>query len=242
MDFHAPLELARLERRYKRFLADVTLADGRALTAHCANPGAMIGLAEPGMQVGLLPAKNPKSKLSHSWELCHADGDWVGINTGRPNRLVEEALQADIIPELSGYSLHRREVKYGEHSRIDLLLEEPEQPACYVEIKNVHLMRKPGLAEFPESVTARGAKHLDKLTAMVGLGHRAVMLFVVQRNDCKSLTLASDLDPNYARAFDRACTAGVEILCYTCSVSTTDITIDRRLPLEWQNAEKDEKR
>jgi sugar fermentation stimulation protein A len=234
MNFHAPLELARLERRYKRFLADVTLADGRALTAHCANPGAMLGLAEPGMQIGLLPARNPKAKLPYSWELCHADGDWVGINTGRPNRLVEEALQADVIPELSGYATHRREVKYGENSRIDLLLEAPNRQACYVEIKNVHLMRHKSLAEFPDSVTARGAKHLDELAAMIALGYRAVMLFVVQRNDCARLSLADDIDRTYANAMARAISAGIEVLCYSCQVRTSGISVDRRLPFVWQ--------
>jgi sugar fermentation stimulation protein A len=234
MNFHAPLELARLERRYKRFLADVTLADGRALTAHCANPGAMLGLAEPGMQIGLLPASNPKAKLPYSWELCHADGDWVGINTGRPNRLVEEALQADVIPELSGYATHRREVKYGENSRIDLLLEAPNRQACYVEIKNVHLMRHKSLAEFPDSVTARGAKHLDELAAMIALGYRAVMLFVVQRNDCARLSLADDIDRTYANAMARAISAGIEVLCYSCQVRTSGISVDRRLPFVWQ--------
>ena len=234
MIFHAPLELARLERRYKRFLADVTLADGRAVTAHCANPGAMLGLAEPGMTIGLLPARNPKAKLPYSWELCHADGDWVGINTGRPNRLVEEALSGDAIPELSGYETHRREVKYGENSRIDLLLETSDRPQCYVEVKNVHLMRRPGVAEFPDSVTARGAKHLDELAAMVSLGYRAVMLFVVQRNDCASLTLAHDIDPKYSEAMSRAVSAGVQVLCYSCHVGVTEISINRRLPFDWQ--------
>lgn len=239
MQFHAPMQPAVLVRRYKRFLADVTLADGRALTAHCANPGAMLGLAEPGMRIGLLPAKNPKAKLSHSWELCHADGDWVGINTGRPNRLVEEALTANAIPELTGYSSHRREVKYGQNSRIDVLLEEPGRAPLYLEVKNVHLMRRPGFAEFPDSVTARGAKHLDELAEMVRLGHDAAMFFVVQRNDCQALTLAADIDANYAAAMQRALAAGVRILCYSSRISTTEIVIERRLPFVWQGVEKD---
>lgn len=229
MKLEAPLEHARLIKRYKRFLADVTLADGREVTAHCPNPGAMTGLAEPGMRVGLLPAPNPKAKLPYRWELVHADGGWVGINTNRPNKLAEEAVLAGIIPELAGYQNLRREVKYGENSRIDLLLETPDRPACYVEIKNVHLMRTPGLAEFPDSVTARGAKHLGKLANMVASGNRAVMFFIVQRTDCATMSLAQDIDPNYAKAMSEARAAGVEVICYKCAIDEMNIGVTQPL-------------
>lgn len=229
MKLEAPIERARLIKRYKRFLADVTLADGRELTAHCPNPGAMTGLAEPGMTVGLLPAANPKAKLPYRWELCHADGGWVGINTGRPNKLAEEAVNAGIIPELAGYETLRREVKYGENSRIDLLLEDAARPPCYVEIKNVHLMRTPGLAEFPDSVTARGAKHLGELAQVVSQGMRAVMLFIVQRSDCTTMSLAQDIDPKYAKAMAEARAAGVEVICYKCAVTEENISVTQPL-------------
>lgn len=225
MQLEAPIERARLIKRYKRFLADVTLADGREVTAHCPNPGAMTGLAAPGMTIGLLPAANPKAKLPYRWELSHADGGWVGINTGRPNRLAEEAIQAGAILQLTGYDSIRREVKYGQASRIDLLLEGAGRPPCYVEVKNVHLMRQPGLAEFPDSITARGAKHLGELAAMAAEGHRAVMLFIVQRSDCATMSLAADIDPAYAKAMMEARAAGVEVICCQCAIDETSISV-----------------
>jgi len=231
MQLEAPILPARLVQRYKRFLADVTLADGREVTAHCPNPGAMTGLAEPGMTIGLLPADNPKAKLPFRWELTCADNGWVGINTGRPNRLAEEAIGAGVIAEVQGYTHLRREVKYGTGSRVDLLLEAPERPSCFVEVKNVHLMRTPGLAEFPDSVTARGAKHLSELSAMVQDGMRAVMLFVVQRQDCEAMSLARDIDPNYASAMAEASASGVEVICYSCTVSEKAITVTQPLAI-----------
>jgi len=232
MKFEASLRPARLKQRYKRFLADAILADGSEVTVHCPNPGAMLGLAAPGSQIGLLPARNPKAKLAWSWELSHADGDWVGINTGRPNRLAEEAIRAGLIEPLQGYDTTRREVRYARNSRIDLLLSRcDDAPDCYVEVKNVHLMRTPGLAEFPDSVTARGAKHLGALAAMVESGRRAVMLFIVQRNDCATMALADDIDPNYAGAMAAARRVGVEVTCYGCRVTAYGIAVDR--PLAW---------
>ncbi|MBT5413503.1 MAG: DNA/RNA nuclease SfsA, partial [Rhodospirillaceae bacterium] len=163
MRFEAPLLRGTLIRRYKRFLTDVTLEDGRAVTAHCPNPGAMLGLTAPGSTVWLSPASNPARKLKFTWELIEADGTIVGINTGRPNALAEEAILAGRVPGLEGYARLRREVKYGRNSRIDILLEDDDRPPCYVEVKNVHFVREAGVAEFPDSVTARGAKHLDEL-------------------------------------------------------------------------------
>ena len=229
MQLEAPIQHATLIRRYKRFLADVTLANGREVTAHCPNPGAMTGLAVPGMTVGLLPAANPKAKLSYRWELTHADGDWVGINTGRPNKLAEEAILNERIPELTGYLKLRKEVKYGENSRVDIVLEKENGDACYVEVKNVHLRRSADLAEFPDSVTARGAKHLGDLSAVAQGGARAVMLFIVQRNDCTNFALAEEIDPQYADAMRLARTQGVEVLVYGCSVDETHITVTKTL-------------
>jgi sugar fermentation stimulation protein A len=232
MRFPAPLVRATLIRRYKRFLADVTLETGEMVTVHVANPGSMFGLTDPGNEVWLSPASNPARKLPWTWELVRVDGTLVGVNTGNPNVIVAEAVAAGAIPELVGYPMRRREVKYGKNSRIDLLLEADNRPVCFVEVKNVHWTRD-GQACFPDCVTARGAKHLEELSAMVRTGARAVMLFLIQRDDCPSFTLAEDIDPAYAAAFDRATAAGVETLCYACRMSPTGILLERRVALDW---------
>ena len=230
MRFPVPLTEARLIRRYKRFLADVELAGGDMLTVHCANPGAMTGLTDPGMRVWLSKSDVTTRKLPFSWELVEADDTLVGINTGHPNRLVAEAIAAGGIAELAGYGRLSREVRYGRNSRIDILLGGEGQTDTYVEVKNVHLSRRQGLAEFPDSVTARGAKHLAELADMVTAGHRAVMLFLVQRADATRFALARDVDPAYGAAFDRARAAGVEMLVYRCHVTPEEIAVTTRLP------------
>src|SRR5881392_2912360 len=184
MRFPSPLVPATLVKRYKRFLADVLLPSGETITVHCANPGAMTGLNVPGARIWLSKSGNPERKLAHSWELIEVDLgagiELVGINTAHPNALAAEAIAGGLIPELGGYASLRREVKYGKNSRVDFLLETPARPPCYVEIKNVHLMREAGLAEFPDAVTKRGAKHLAELGGMAAVGARAVMLFLIQ--------------------------------------------------------------
>ena len=230
MRFPDPLERGTLIRRYKRFLADVRLADGREITAHVANPGGMIGLADPGIEVWLSPARNPARKLRWSWELARIDGKLVGVNTAWPNTIAAEAIDAGAVVELTGYENLRREVKYGRNSRIDLLLEAPDRPPCYVEVKNVHLKRDHG-AEFPDAVTARGTKHLGELSAMVAGGSRAVMLYLVQREDCADFRIAGDIDPTYNAAFGEALDNGVEALCYACRLTTEGIELDAPLPI-----------
>ncbi|MCF6198259.1 MAG: DNA/RNA nuclease SfsA [Hyphomicrobiaceae bacterium] len=235
MNFAAPLISATLVKRYKRFLADVILENGDELTVHCANPGAMEGLNTPGIKVWLSKSDNPKRKLSHSWELAQVDsfGEkiMVGINTMHPNKLAFEAIQQGRIPELAGYNEIKKEVRYGENSRIDLLLSKTGADLCYVEVKNVHLLRQQGLAEFPDSVTKRGAKHLHELSNMVQEGHRAVMFYIVQRDDCQKFTIAGDKDPNYAKAFEKARQTGVEAIVYDCSLTPQKIEINHRLEL-----------
>ncbi len=236
MRFSAPLIRGRLVQRYKRFLADIVLESGEAVTATCPNSGSMIGLTEPGSIVWLSESDSPTRKYRHTWEMVEADlgqgPALVGINTSRPNALVAEAIGEGLVAGLDGYPDLRREVKYGQNSRIDILLDCAKRGRCYVEIKNVHMMRRAGLAEFPDSVTQRGAKHLLELADMVRAGHRAVMMFLIQRGDALRLDLARDIDPAYGEAFDVARAAGVEMLAYRCRLSPEEIVVDTAVPIE----------
>jgi sugar fermentation stimulation protein A len=232
MDFARTLIRGTLVRRYKRFLADVMLEDGRSVTAHCANPGAMLGLNVPGMGVWLEPTDGPGRKLGFSWRLVElGGGHFAGIDTGVPNRIVGEAFAAGAVPALAGYAAFRPEVAYGTRSRVDFLATGPGLRDAYVEVKNVHLRREGDWAEFPDSVTARGAKHLGELAGMVAAGHRAVMLYVVQRSDCGRMRLAGDLDPAYARAWAAARAGGVEAVAHGVEIGPAGIRLAGPLPI-----------
>ncbi|MEN3791704.1 DNA/RNA nuclease SfsA [Fulvimarina sp. MAC3] len=232
VDFPSPLLQARLLRRYKRFLADVVIDEtGEETTVHCPNPGAMMGLKEPGSRVWLSRSTNKARKLPLTLEIVEADGTLVGINTGLPNRLAEQAIGDEILPALSGLGLLRREVKYGINSRIDLLGEQTDGRLVYIEVKNVHLMREAGLAEFPDCVTTRGAKHLRELGDQVQAGHRAVMLYVIQRGDCDRVALAGDLDPGYMAAFAEARERGVEAYGVRCDITLNGIYPRTAIPV-----------
>jgi len=234
MRFGQALTKAKLIKRYKRFLADVEMADGSQVTVHVANPGAMTGLAEPGSDVWLSRSSNPGRKLPWSWELIGTEGGLACVNTAHPNQVAFEAVAAGAIPELTGYSEIRREVTYGTNSRIDLLLAGADRPTCYVEVKAVTL-KQGDAACFPDSVTARGTKHLGDLAERVRRGDRAAMLYLVQRGDCSLFRPADWIDPVYGAALRRAKAEGVETLCYACRLSLDGIEIDRALPLELGN-------
>ncbi len=235
MHFPSPLIPATLIRRYKRFLADVALPSGEETIVHVANPGAMTGLAAPGSRVFLSKSANAARKLPLSWELVEVDlgcgRELVGINTGNPNALVAEALRRDIIPELNEYRSVRREVRYGRNCRVDFLLEAEGRAPCYLEVKNVHMMRRAAFAEFPDCVTARGARHLDELAGMVAAGARAILLFVIQIGSAAKFSLARDIDPGYAVAFDRARAHGVEVLAWRCELNEHAIAIEAPVPI-----------
>lgn len=227
MIFNSPLVPARLISRYKRFLFDAELEDGTFITGSCPNTGSMRGLTDPGSRIWLSKhAISPTRKYAYRLELVEADGTIVGINTGMPNHLAEEAIRNGLIDTLSGYETLRREQKYGLNSRIDFLLSSDGRADAYVEVKNVHFMRQAGLAEFPDTATLRGTKHLQELGNMVAAGHRAVMLYLIQRQDCDRFRICSDLDPVYATAFQHAIQRGVEAYAVKCRISPLEIAVD----------------
>lgn len=232
MKFDPPLQPATLLKRYKRFLADVELETGELMTVHCANPGSMMGLKEEGARVWISDSQNPKRKLRYSWELVELPNDAMAcINTARPNHIVHDAIRANAIPELAGYESCRPEVKYGTGSRIDLLLEDKKKPPCYVEIKSVTLSREPGKAEFPDSTTARGTKHMEELARRAVDGDRAVVFFLVSRTKTDHFTPAEDIDPAYGAALRNAIASGVEAICYCCRIDPTEIVLDHPIPI-----------
>jgi sugar fermentation stimulation protein A len=226
-----PLLEGRLVRRYKRFLADIELDDGGVVTAHCANPGSMSTCALPGGRVWVSESDNPKRKLRFSWELARVGGQMVIINTARGNQLVADALARRRIPELAGDGAVKREVRVGERSRIDFMLGDGER-RTYVEVKSVTLDVGDRVAAFPDSVTTRGARHLEELIALREQGHRAVLLFCVCRSSVTEVRPADEIDPTYGETLRRAAANGVEVLAYGCSVGPRQIGIRRRLPVD----------
>jgi sugar fermentation stimulation protein A len=235
MLFTSPLIPGVLAKRYKRFLADVVLDSGEMVTVHVANPGAMTGLDRPFSRVWLTKSDNQMRKLAFTWELIEVELgsglELVGVNTSQPNTLVAEALDAGTIPELRNYVSIRREVKYGTNSRVDFLLEDPARRPCYVEVKNVHLMRQARLAEFPDSVTDRGTRHLEELSTIVASGSRAVAIYVIQIPSADRFAIARDIDPEYAEAFERARAKGVQVLAWNCTVNLGGIEMASPVPM-----------
>lgn len=243
-----PLIHGRLVSRYKRFFADLILDDGQAITAHCPNPGAMLGVKDAGQGAWVSWSDDPKRKLPYTLQCVEQGNALVGINTLLPNKLVAEALANDWIPELTGYATIKPEVKYAEASRVDFLLTHPDRPPCWLEVntcvehsqpsgrlwlevKNCHFSMTNGLAEFPDCKAERSTRHLADLAAQVAQGDRAAVLFVVQREDCDTFSACADHDPAFALALTRAADAGVDLLVYACAMGTEAITLSRRI--EW---------
>lgn len=227
MRFKSRLIRGALIQRYKRFLADVRLENGEIVTAHCTNTGSMMGCKEPGSSVYISRSDNLNRKLLYTWELIKTDGTWVGINTLHPNKLVPEAVQSGVIAELSGYLSIRREVKVSAHTRLDLCLEGPNGN-CFIEVKNVTLAMN-GTAAFPDAVSERGTKHLKELMRLKRQGHRAAIVFVIQRGDCSTFRPADEIDSEYGRWLRKAIKAGVEALPYRAKVTAREIVLTDRI-------------
>ena len=233
MQYPSPLQAATLIKRYKRFLADVTLSDGSEVTLHCANTGAMTGCGAPGDTIWYSTSDNPKRKYSRSWELTEtASGDMIGINSVRANVLAKTAIEADHIETLQGYQQLRTEVKYGnENSRIDILLSDPERGDCYIEVKSASLLED-GIGYFPDTTSLRGQKHLRELIAVKQSGHRAVLLFVAQHTGIKRLKPAKHLDKDYSDLVEQAIQQGVEVLAYSCGITSEQISLAEQISFD----------
>jgi len=229
MKFKEELIAGKLIKRYKRFLADVELADGTIVTAHCTNSGSMKSCLEDNARVYLTPVNDPKRKTKFTWEMIEIDNQWVGINTGNPNIIAYESIKNGLIPELSGYNLVKREVKFG-NSRFDVMAEN-SQEVCFVEVKNV-TYKKDKYALFPDAVTSRGLKHLNTLIEVKKSGRRAVMLYIIQRQDVEIFGPAEEIDPDYAKGLRDAIKNGVEVLAYQVMVSPEEIVLGKKLPIE----------
>ncbi|MEI6860507.1 MAG: DNA/RNA nuclease SfsA [Shewanella sp.] len=237
MEFSPPFQQGTLILRYKRFLTDIKLKDGSQVTIHCPNTGSMRNCLFEGGEIWFSVSDNLKRKYSRTWELAESDqGHLIGINTGRANQLAEEAIKAGVITELQGYSYLKREVKYGsENSRIDILLRDESTPSlmqdCYVEVKSCTLLEE-GQGYFPDAVTTRGQKHLRELMHMVTLGHRAVLLFVVQHTGIDSVKAAAHIDADYAQLLTKAHQSGVEVLAYCTEMSPNGSTLIKSCPVK----------
>ncbi len=237
MEFVPALREGILLKRYKRFLADIETDDGSVLTLHCPNTGSMLNCCEPGWRVWFSTSDNPRRKYSSTWEMVENDsGELIGINPGRANYLVEEALEAGIVRELRGYGNRRREVRFGEeNSRIDFLLERAEGNAareCYVEVKSVTLGLGGGQGVFPDAITTRGQKHLRELIEIKARGQRAVLLFCVQHSGIDEVAPADYIDADYGSLLRKAAGVGVELFAYKVMLSPQEIKIAHRVPVK----------
>jgi sugar fermentation stimulation protein A len=230
MKFPVKLQKMKLLKRYKRFLADVQqFPDRLTFTAHCPNPGSMKTLLDdPNTKVWVRPHEDARTRLPYTIEIIERYETLIGVNTMHPNKIAKEAIEEDKIQELSRYTTLKTEVKYGKNSRVDIVLQADDKPDAYVEVKNV-TMKRGEQAQFPDSVTKRGKKHLEELMDVVKKGYRGVMLFIIQREDCKEFGIAEDIDPDYAATLKEAMKQGVEVLAYACKVTPEEIYVNKRV-------------
>jgi sugar fermentation stimulation protein A len=230
MQFPSPITDATFVRRYKRFFADFELADGSLVTAHCANPGSMKTCLVAGAPAWLSRSENPRRKLPYTWEVVECEGVRVFVNPSRANDVVMSGIRSGIVTELCDYSVVEREVAVSQRSRIDFVLRGPAR-TCYVEVKNVTMGLEPGRAGFPDSVTARGTKHLRELATLALQSKRAVLFFCVSREDAREVSPADAIDPVYGRALRQAVAAGVQVLAYRCGITRAGVVLQERIPV-----------
>ncbi len=230
MNFEAPLISGVFVKRYKRFFVDVKIKEG-IVTAHCPNTGSMMGLLDKQNKVWLSQSNDKKRKLKYTLQIVEVDGKKIGINTHLTNKIVLEALKNNLIKEFSQSKTIKSEQKYGKDTRFDFLIDQKGKKS-FLEVKNVTLSRKKNLAEFPDAITSRGAKHIKDLINARQNGFDSYLMFVVQRNDCNCFTIASDIDPEYSKLLTLAYKKKVKILCYDCKFSSKGIKLNNRIKLQ----------
>lgn len=233
MKFAHPIFKGTFVKRYKRFFADVLLENGVTITAHCPNTGAMQGLLVEGCPVWVTHNNDPKRKLHYTWEMSYIENTMVGINTQHPNKIIAEAIKNNQIPEFIGHTNLETEVKYGkQNSRIDILLTYPDNSKYFVEVKNVHY-KDENTAVFPDSPTTRGVKHLEELCHMVNEGHKAAVVYCIQRNDISDFRFGEEFDPKYAQMAEIALKKGVKMLPVSCTLNKEGIVVNKGSPLRF---------
>jgi sugar fermentation stimulation protein A len=227
MNFENPLISGVLIKRYKRFFMDVEIK-GKIITAHCPNTGSMIGLLNKGSKVWISKSNNPKRKLQYTVQIIKDKKSKVGINTHATNKIVQDALNLNFFKDFSNKSIIKPEQKFGLNTRFDFLILEKNKRS-FIEVKNVTLSRKDNLAEFPDSVTTRGQKHIGDLMQAKKQGYNAYLLFVIQREDCKKFSIAQDIDPEYSQLLTKAINNNLKVLCYDCKFSSKGIKLNKKI-------------
>lgn len=229
MIFSPPLIQGTLIKRYKRFLADITLDSGEVITAHCPNTGSMLSCSAGGSRVGLSISDNPKRKYPHTLEMIHNGSSWIGVNTARTNKLVAEAIEENKITEFRNPEQIKMEVTVSKGTRLDLRVT-TQTDTTFIEIKNCSLAEN-DIAMFPDAVTTRGSKHLRELIKLKEQGKNSCIFFLVQRSDASSFKPAAHIDPDYASLLKQTADAGVQVLVYQAEVTPESISVVRALPV-----------